>query len=186
MSLSDQIEQATLPLPPDQCRPELLLCGQIPAPLHGVNPRSIMGDEWWSAVRVKAIKLKKNHCHACGVHQTRAIFRQSLEGHEVYTLSIRKHRLFYVETVALCHYCHNYIHAGRLEMLFRAGKIKHDYYASILDHGDRVLARYSMKPPAPVIIQNVVQSWSLWRMVFDGKEYPPKYRDVKAWEEAYR
>jgi len=39
--------------------PELLLHPNIPKPLHGVNPRSILGQQWWDVISVTSYQLPR-------------------------------------------------------------------------------------------------------------------------------
>jgi hypothetical protein len=63
---------------------EILFCPNTPKPLHGMSPRSILGDEWWDKERIKAYRKFFNHCQACGVHKSDALYHRWLEAHEVF------------------------------------------------------------------------------------------------------
>ncbi len=91
-------------------RPEVLLCPNTPKPLHGVVPREIYGQSWWNKTREAAYRSTNYHCLACGVHKYQAKHRQWLEGHELYEINYVEGTSTYIETVPLCHFCHNSIH----------------------------------------------------------------------------
>ena len=160
-------------------RPEILLCSNIPKPMHGVAPREVLGPIWWNAARKAAYKSTAYHCIACGVHKGSAAYRQQLDGHEVYEIDYLLGRMAYVEVVPLCYSCHNFIHSGRLQMLLDEGKITHERYASIVQHGNRVLRNAGLTPS--VLYAGPVADWKNWRLVVNGKEYKPKFRTMKAW-----
>jgi len=164
-------------------RPELLLHPNIPAPLHGLAPRTIMGSKWWEATREAAYRKAHYCCLACGVHKSKAKFRQWLEAHETYQIDWHKGRSEYIETVALCHCCHNYIHSGRLEALLEEGRISHAKFAAIHRHGDEILAKAGLAKKVTLVSNEA--PWGKWRLVFNGKLYKPKYKTKKAWERAY-
>ena len=86
----------------------ILLHPNIPKPLHGVNPRSLMNDKWWDDQRHKAYRVKDFHCHSCGIHKLVAKEKQWLEAHEIYEINYEQGTATFKEIVALCHYCHNY------------------------------------------------------------------------------
>jgi hypothetical protein len=169
----------------DYPRPELLCQAQIVKPLHGVNPRTILGDVWWDDVRQRAYKATNYHCAACGVKKSEAKEHQWLEAHECYSIDYKNYTYIFEEVVALCHYCHNFIHAGRLEMLFSAGKINADLYYSIWEHGDSIL--YKAKLDKHNILKEECKDfqleldvenpkiWKKWKMIIEGKSYKSKF-----------
>ena len=162
-------------------RPEVLVNHIIPLPMHGMAPRIVLGQAWWDRTRRAAYKSTNYHCIACGVHKFEAAYHQWLEGHEVYDIDFLMGRMEYVETVPLCHFCHNYIHDGRLRALLEQGKIHHAKYVAIIKHGDAVLARHSLTRERH---EGPMAEWRDWRLVVDGKEYPPVYGSVGEWEAA--
>lgn len=147
--------------------------------MHRLVPRSILGAKWWAETRQKAFESTDNHCVACGIHKSCAQFHKWLEGHEVYTTDYVQGRLVYVETVPLCHACHNYIHSGRLKALLDQGKISHQRYAAIIQHGDRILERAGLRKPLPY--DGRCAEWSRWRLVLNGKHYPPLFKSIEEW-----
>ena len=164
--------------------PAILLHGNIPQPMHGVAPRAVLGAAWWNKERKAAYSSTNHHCEACGVNKWEAKYHQWLEGHEVYEIDYMNGLMVYVRTAPLCHFCHSYIHSGRLNALFEQGLINHHKYASIVQHGDQVLrnANLTRQPQYP----GPFAPWDKWRMIVNGKKYPPKFKTLAAWEKGHR
>lgn len=165
-------------------RPELLLHPCIPQPLHGCAPRVVLGGPWWNKVRQEAYRSTDFHCAACGVPKHLAQFVQHLEAHEVYEIDYLMGLSVFVEVVPLCNCCHSYIHGGRLSWLLETGKITHARYASVIQHGERVLR--VAKLPLRKVYNGPCADWSSWRLVIDGKEYRPLYKNQQEWEAAHK
>lgn len=122
--------------------PYLLLHPNIPKPLHGLAPRTILGAKWWNKTKAQAKVKFDFHCWACGVHQQEAKSKQWLESHECYSINYNTGRSEYSGTVALCHFCHNFIHDGRLLILYQKNQISEGYYLRILAHGNNILRNW--------------------------------------------
>lgn len=175
-------------------RPEILLHPNIPKPLHGLNPRTLNGTNWWNRTRRQVYKSTEFHCLACGVHKQDAENRQWLEAHEIYEIDYKKGTAKFKEIVPLCHYCHNYIHDGRLTDLLERGEIHPQKFAAIIRHGDRVLAKAGMKKPNKrerdemilnMEIAGELAEWSKWRLIIGRKKYKPLYASMQEWQAAY-
>ena len=171
-------------------RPEILLCPNVPKPLHGVAPRVVLGKSWWDLERRSSYESTDFHCAACGVDKYKAKWHKWLEGHELYDIDYRLGRMVYLETVPLCHFCHNFIHDGRLKELTRKGEIPQKKTAMILAHGNSVLRAaglqklpHWMREVAMLMMlkKNQTVSWGDWRLVIGENEYPPKFKDFNEW-----
>lgn len=160
-------------------RPELLCSGNIPQPMHGVSPRTVLGARWWEAVRQEAFRFADYHCLACGVHRSVALLRLGLEGHEVYDIDYLLGRMVYIETAPLCQACHGYVHCGRLQLMRERKTISQARYLAIIRHGDRVLHKHGLcrrrEHSGPVA------DWGDWRLIIGNREYPPKYPTFQDW-----
>src|SRR5690606_21367531 len=101
----------------------------------------------------------------------------------------------------LCHYCHNFIHSGRLSMIIGGEKTEEEVI-EILEHGFKILSENRLRafpftlqlaesldansygveayelPPSSI-------EWQDWRLIWDGVEYLPKYATYKQWKERY-
>lgn len=163
--------------------PSILLCPNTPKPMHGLVPRVILGQSWWNKTRKAAYKSTNFHCKACGVAKTKAKGRPWLEGHELYEPNYAEGTWTYLRTVPLCHYCHNYIHNGRLEALLQKGMIQQQKYVSILTHGDAVLSQHGLRKPAPY--NGPFAEWENWRLIIDGQEYRSLYGSFYEWAAAH-
>ena len=162
-------------------QPELLLHGNIPKPLHGLNPRTILGKDWWDIQRQRAYKKNNYYCWACGVHRGDAKYHRWLEAHEIYDINWEIGRSIYKGCCALCHSCHNYIHSGRLTALMQQGEITKRKYDDILRHGKRVTK--NLKPL--IYPKNICQDWSRWHLVIDGTKHYSLFKSLSDWSSYY-
>jgi hypothetical protein len=194
-------------------RPELLLHPNIPKPLHGTNPRTILGQTWWNTQRKMAYARYNDRCWACGIHKSEAKYHKWLEAHEVYEIDYHTGRMEMTEICALCHSCHNYIHDFRLLKLLERRKIAMTKYIDILAHGEALLKSYlsevainyqgqSWKKPfeenqpfpyalPDVIVPNLPSDtppfpqWQQWHLVLNGQVYYSRFSDRKEWSAYY-
>lgn len=164
-------------------RPEILLHPQIPKPLHGIAPRIILGKEWWDIKRQEAYQKYNHHCWACGVDKRDAKYHYWLEGHECYNFDYKIGELKLIEISALCHSCHNYIHKGRLLMIWQKGEIDDKKYYDILSHGEKILKECQTKKYPFMndisFAHNLL--WSEWYFLIEGKKYYSKFKDYQEW-----
>lgn len=187
----------------NKLRPEILTHPNIPKPLHEVNPRNIMGKERWDIVRQEVYAANNYHCVACGVHKSKAKKHQWLEAHEFYSIDYEKGVVEIESLQPLCHYCHNFIHSGRLSMILGKEKSKVEVI-DILEYGFQVLALAELEAfPFTVELADSlgadtfgvkpyknksksIAKWEDWRLIWDGKEYPPKYKTYVEWQQRYQ
>ena len=177
-------------------RPYILCQPQILKPMHGLNPRSILGEEWWNEIRQKVYKATDYHCSACGCHKSEAEEHQWLEAHECYEIDCASYTYICNELVALCHYCHNFIHLGRLERLMNSGKITNKKYSNILIHGQRILANNGINKNKYLHelygnyvkafqVDNDPELWNKWKLLLENKIYYSKFSNYQEWKNFY-
>ena len=185
-----------------ELHPEILMHPNIPKPLHEVNPRNIMGQAKWDIVRQDAYASTDYHCIACGVHKSEAKGHQWLEAHEFYNIDYSAGRVEVDRIIPLCHYCHNFIHSGRLHMVTGKEKTEEEVI-EILKHGFKILSDNNLSAfhftvhlaheldvdtlgVVPTITPDgETPAWEDWRLIWEGKEYPPKYKTYEEWKERY-
>lgn len=160
--------------------PSILLHPQIPKPMHGMAPRTVLGQAWWNREREAAYQSTNYHCEACGVSKWEAKYHQWLEAHEVYQIDYLNGRMVYERACPLCHFCHNSIHMGRLKALLERGEINHFKYAAIIQHRDSLLLQHQLELPKEY--EGPFAPWKSWRLVIRGVKYPPLFQS----EEEYR
>lgn len=190
--------------------PSILTHPHIPKPLHGIAPQTIKGLEWWDEKRVECYAKYDFHCAACGRHQSKTE-KKWLEAHENYQIDYEKGLVEILSIEPLCHYCHNFIHSGRLRMIAGIEKTFEEVRA-ILEHGLRVLLEANIflaENDLPILKcfyytynyaankiridsripcsskPKTVANWSEWRMIFEGKEYKSNFKDANKWRKYY-
>jgi len=180
MSLVDKL--LANPAPEWAPRPQVLVSDPIPVALHGRAPRSVLGTEWWDAVRFNAYRSTNYHCIACTVKRG-AHWCNRLEGHEVYEIDYLLGRMTYLETVPLCYRCHKYIHRGYLNVQREQGIITLSEYNTIVRYGDDILRISGIKRPDPY--RGPQAEWKDWRLVIGNAEFPPLFASFKEYQEHY-
>jgi hypothetical protein len=170
--------------------PKILCHPNIPKPLHGINPRTHMGQKWWDEVRKTAYAAKDHHCWACGQH-VKASMRDYLEAHESYFYNFKTGRVKLIEIVALCHECHSFIHNGLLERKRQEGEITSEFYEHIMNRGMLILkgAKLHVLRSANHRQANEaydVLDWNDWHMIMpNGDVVYPDLKSLEEWEKFY-
>lgn len=177
----------------------------IPKPLHGVNPRTIFGKEWWDIERRKAYAVNDYRCWACGVPKSQAKYHHWLEAHEHYYIYYEQGIVDFIELIALCHSCHNFIHSGRMYALLKKGEMSKAKVLDILMHGFDLLDAHADDERIAGPFYNTVAIWNeltgdnkpyeipktkmapweKWRLKIGDKEYPPKFKSFDEWRAYY-
>jgi hypothetical protein len=185
-------------------RPEILTHPNIPKPLHGLNPRGLLGKHWWDTVRLKAQKDYGFCCASCGVPKAEAKKHAWLEGHEYWDINYMTGICEVIEIVPLCHYCHNFIHSGRLKML-GVSKVKTtEEIVEILEDGFRLLKDNKLQCfPATLALAKELGAktfgvtgyslttnpellWTDYKVKLEGKLYGSKFKSYEEWSQHYR
>lgn len=164
--------------------PRLLCHPNIPKPLHGVNPRTIMGKNWWDKERQKVYAERGYHCFACGVHKSDAKYHKWLECHEDYDINYKTGEVKLKRLVALCHCCHSFIHSGLLKVRLDNGDIQKEKYDYITHRGCQLLKKSGLKPWTGSNIR-ICAEWDKWRLIIDGKEYFSNFKNIDEWRRRY-
>lgn len=179
--------------------PKILTHPNIPKPLHGINPRTIFGDDWWRIEKTNCYKSFDFCCAACGVHKSDALEHQWLEAHEYYKFNYIDGSVKFIKTVPLRHYCHNFIHSGRMAILIDKKQISTELVKSILSHGFNILKKNSLKcfpftlqlanklgvdakNVKPFAIKaNPNLTWKDWHLIIEGEKYYSKFKNKDEW-----
>lgn len=164
----------------DNVRPHILGQANIPKPLHGINPRTIMGDDAWKKFRFDIVS-KQPYCSACGIHTP------SLDLHEDYDINYDKCTLTIRDYVPLCKKCHSFIHSGRLANLYAKQQISKDEIYAIMSHGVRICKEHKIKvfhgtymlaAMVGVDVKDITSyapktrcGWESWRLIYNNKRY---------------
>ena len=174
-------------------RPELLLHPNLPKPLHGLNPRTVMGQKWWNNERRRAYATNNYHCWACGTYRNFNLdlnkfcddSGESLDAHECYRIDYEKKEVELVEIVAICKNCHQYIHSGRTNSLYEKGVIDEKDCFIVFSHGDSILIDAGLIPCNEVDTNTYQEEWNEWKLIIDGKEHYSKFKDYFEWYKHY-
>lgn len=182
-------------------KPEILSHPNIPKPLHGISPRTIMGQAWWDKTRRDVYASTNYHCIACGVPKESAKEHKWLEAHEFYKIDYTRGVVTIESIEPLCHFCHNFIHSGRLAMIIDK-EIPRGLAVEILEHGffilsinklkcfpgtlelAKVIGACTFKVKAYAVPEDTV-AWGDWRLVFRGIEYHSNFSCYDEWEKHY-
>ena len=117
-----QLEDECISVPcwkaPDEDGAPILEMPNIPAPLHQLAPRTVMGKGLWDRARKRCYFEAGYKCQACG----KELGRGECDAHELYDINYITGESKLSRLVCLCHPCHRQgIHSGRALTMFKKG-----------------------------------------------------------------
>lgn len=102
----------------DDAGAKILTMPNVPHPLHGVNPRTIMGESTWNHVRKRCYYEAGYKCEACG----KELGKGEAHAHELYDYNYVAGTAKFERCVCLCRTCHiGGIHSGRALTMYKRG-----------------------------------------------------------------
>lgn len=180
-------------------RPELLRHPQIPSPMATVAPRIIEGPDWWNEVRVKAYGANNYHCWACGATDRLEAHEVYVVDYSKATLTFVE----VTALCPMCHnfiHCGRLTKLMAQRKITRPAwrsAIKHGIgvltAANLQAHwglrpviasaryildaqgDDKWLSNVLAHVEPPPRLSATFPEWSAWRMIYNGKAYPPRY-----------
>lgn len=158
--------------------PTILIHPNIPKPLHGLNPRTIMGAAAWLELTTN----KRNSTHFCEACGTSKLISGTLECHEEYNINYEAGISKFIKIVAICKKCHEFIHCGRLKALMQQQAVSRSYYLMILKRGRAILKKHKIRKMG---YKGTIAPWENWKLIFEGKEYKPLHKNMKEWKLFY-
>ena len=135
-------------LPPkgDDIRP-LIAMPNIPRPLHGVNPRTLLGASTWNRMRKFCYNQANDTCEICGYKPENLRHRH---GHEVYEIDYAKGTAKFVKVFCVCSMCHlACIHTGRALTLWKKDNPLYptEFLLNGAEHAFKIISEYNHDYP---------------------------------------
>ncbi len=97
---------------------KILTGPNVPTPLHGMNPRTVMGVTAWDHMRKRCYYEAGYKCQACG----KVLGKGQCHAHELYTINYITGESKFSRVVCLCEMCHvRGYHSGRMLTMFKKG-----------------------------------------------------------------
>lgn len=98
---------------------KILTMPNIPTPLHGLAPRTILGKSTWDHMRKRCYFEAGYKCQACGKAPAK---NETCHAHELYTYNYVTGTAKFERCVCLCPTCHVLgIHSGRALTMYKKG-----------------------------------------------------------------
>lgn len=123
----------------------LITMPNIPKPLHGLPPRTIMGKTAWDKMR-KLCYYKANYkCEVCGCTPDKG----RLHAHELYDINYLEGTSEFKRCIAICKEDHDFIHSGRLITLYKEGNPLYpkSYVLRVVEKGFKMISEYNKDLP---------------------------------------
>lgn len=144
--------------------PRLLLHSSPPDALYAITPRTIMGNQWWAEQKSAAVVKQNRQCYTCGAKESQLKF--PLEAHEHYDINYTNGRVKLVKVVALCHFCHDYIHDGRIYSQVKRNNLDDSsnirslgsYYCKVIERGENLISEFFKTEPS-ILNRQIFQGW---------------------------
>ena len=152
----------------DDLRP-LIAMPNIPKPLHGVNPRTLLGSSNWNKMRRACYAAADDTCEICGYKPENLRQRH---GHEVYEISYSQGTAKFIRVFCVCSLCHlACIHTGRALTLWKQNNPLYptEFLLQGAEHAFKIITEYNKDNPKADIR---AYSMFLEYLKYDGLKEP--------------
>lgn len=117
----------------------------VPKQLFGHAPRTILGQTAWDKMRKRCYFDAGYKCQICG----KEVVGSDKQAHELYSYDWKDGLAVFERTICCCRDCHNFIHSGRMQSLYKAGNplMSKSYLLRVVEQGFKLVSDYNKKNP---------------------------------------
>lgn len=143
----------------------LLTMPNVPHPLHGLAPRTIIGTTEWNKMRKACYEEHEDTCEICGqkLSGSRKSDLPLHNAHEVYDYDYETYTATFVRPVCICPRCHNFIHSGRAITCYQnhTPLWTKEAMLDLAEHGFKLISEWNKQHPddEPLKVFEAVESW---------------------------
>lgn len=121
----------------------------VPAPLHRLAPRTILGDSTWTHMRKRCYYDAQYKSQISGEWLDGTTSDLRCNAHELYSYDYTKGIAYFERAVCISPVEHNFIHSGRMLTMYKKGNplMPKSYLLKIVENGFRIINEWNKAHP---------------------------------------
>lgn len=121
----------------------------VPAPLHGLAPRTILGNATWTHMRKKCYFDADYKSQISGIDLDGSNSDLKCNAHELYSYDYTKGTAYFERAVCISPVEHNFIHSGRMLTMYKKGNplMPKAYLLKAVENGFKIIHDWNKSHP---------------------------------------
>lgn len=121
----------------------------VPTPLHGCCPRTLLGQSTWDHIRKKCYFDARYKSQISGDDLDGSHSDKKCNAHELYSYDYTKGTAYFERAVCISPVEHNFIHSGRMLTMYKKGNplMPKSYLLKIVENGFRIISEWNKAHP---------------------------------------
>lgn len=121
----------------------------VPAPLHRVAPRTVLGDSTWTHMRKYCYYNADYKSQISGIDLDGSTNDLKCNAHELYSYDYIHGKAYFERAVCISPIEHNFIHSGRMLTMYKKGNplMPKSYLLKIVENGFKIIYDWNKAHP---------------------------------------
>lgn len=121
----------------------------VPAPLHGCAPRTLLGNSTWTHMRKKCYFDADYKSQISGIELDGRNSDLKCNAHELYSYDYVHGEAYFERAVCISPIEHNFIHSGRMLTMYKKGNplMPKSYLLKVVENGFSIIYEWNKKHP---------------------------------------
>lgn len=121
----------------------------IPKPIHGLAPRTVLGDSTWQHMRKRCYFEAGYKSQISGIDLDRSSAQLRPNAHELYSYNYYTGEALFERAVCISPLEHNFIHSGRMLTMYKKGNplMPKSYLLAAVENGFRIIKEWNDAHP---------------------------------------
>ena len=121
----------------------------VPTPLHGCAPRTLLGQSTWEHLRKRCYFDANYKSQISGEDLDGSIPSKRCNAHELYSYDYTKGTAYFERAVCISPLEHNFIHSGRMLTMYKKGNplMPKSYLLKAVENGFSIISKWNKAHP---------------------------------------